>query len=192
MATSSGSQATGQGIQMARRVGAGLTNPDLVQLHPTGFVDPSAPAQLSKILAPEALRGSGGILLNHSGKRFCDELGRRGYVTEQILAHCAPYKALLSSGRGQHTALMLLNGAAVKAFGTAPMEFYVKRGLVRKYPHAAALCASEGMTVEALEETLATYRRVVQGEEDCCFGKKRKYIVFVKFYCDFMHNLLFH
>eukprot|EP00913_Durusdinium_trenchii_P026111 g24494.t1 len=43
----------------------------------------------TKFLAPEALRGSGGILLCH-GKRFANELGRRDYLTEEMFKHCKP------------------------------------------------------------------------------------------------------
>lgn len=159
---------------MARRVGASLTNPDLVQLHPSGFVDPAAPASLSKILAPEALRGSGGILVNDKGERFCNELGRRGYVTEQIIAHCAPHPTLLSSGRGQHTALMVLNAAAVEAFGVSPMAFYKKKGLVRCYSNAAALCAAECVNLEGFKRSLSAYSAVVAGTAEDAFGKKSR------------------
>jgi aspartate oxidase len=38
-----------------------------------------------QFLAPERLRGVGGILLNSFGKRFVNELGRRDYVTEVML-----------------------------------------------------------------------------------------------------------
>jgi len=34
-----------------------------------------------KFLAAEALRGVGGIVLDALGNRFCNELGRRDYVT---------------------------------------------------------------------------------------------------------------
>ena len=37
-----------------------------------------------KFLAAEALRGVGGIILNAEGKRFCNELGRRDYVTGEM------------------------------------------------------------------------------------------------------------
>jgi len=176
MATSSGPQATGQGIQMARHVGASLTNPDLVQLHPSGFVDPAAPSLLSKILAPEALRGSGGILVNASGERFCNELGRRGYVTDQIIAHCSPYPVELTSGRGQHTALLVLNSRGAEAFGSEPMAFYVKRGLVRRYRDAAALCSGEGVAAVRLAETLNEYALVVSGAKDDAFGKQGRFL----------------
>lgn len=61
-----------------------------VQVHPTGLVNPADPNYLSKMLAPEAMRGSGGVLLTGSGKRFCDELDTRAKVTAAINASCGP------------------------------------------------------------------------------------------------------
>ncbi|RIB14334.1 succinate dehydrogenase/fumarate reductase flavo protein [Gigaspora rosea] len=52
-----------------------------VQVHPTGLVDPKEPDAKIKFLAAEALRGVGWLLLNGEGKRFCDELNHRDYVT---------------------------------------------------------------------------------------------------------------
>ena len=54
---------------------------DQIQIHPTGFVDPNDPYSATKFLGPELLRGSGGILLDQTGKRFCNELGLRDYIT---------------------------------------------------------------------------------------------------------------
>jgi len=34
------------------------------------------------LLAAEALRGAGGLLLNKFGERFCDELGNRDVVSK--------------------------------------------------------------------------------------------------------------
>jgi FAD binding domain len=56
-----------------------------VQIHPTGFVDPEDPEAGTKFLAPEKLRGSGGILLGSDGRRFVDELQQRDVVTAAIL-----------------------------------------------------------------------------------------------------------
>jgi aspartate oxidase len=52
-------------------------------------------------LAAEALRGVGGILLEKNGNRFCDELGRRDYVSGEIFKNQGPYR-------------LVLNGAASK------------------------------------------------------------------------------
>lgn len=52
----------------------------LWQIHPTAFVDPADPFARSKFLAPEALRGLGGLLLNARGRRFVNELSTRDKV----------------------------------------------------------------------------------------------------------------
>lgn len=80
-----------------------------VQLHPTGFVDPSQPGSTSKFLAPEALRGSGGVLLNQQGHRFANELGSRSYLTDCIHQNCLPCETDLSTGKPQTVAYMILN-----------------------------------------------------------------------------------
>jgi hypothetical protein len=41
--------------------------------------------------APEAMRGCGGILLSPAGRRFCDELGTRDYVTARLQVRHSSY-----------------------------------------------------------------------------------------------------
>lgn len=53
-------------------------------MHPTGFINPNDRESLTKFLAPEALRGLGGILINSRGERFVDELDLRSKVVEKI------------------------------------------------------------------------------------------------------------
>lgn len=70
MATSSGPQADGYDIRIARDMGANVVHMNHIQVHPTGMVNPSDASNLTKFLAPEAFRGSGGILVNQKGLRF--------------------------------------------------------------------------------------------------------------------------
>lgn len=63
-ATTNGSFANGDGVLLGEELGAELVDMDKVQLHPTGFIDPNDPSNSTKYLAPEALRGSGGVLIN--------------------------------------------------------------------------------------------------------------------------------
>ena len=79
--TTNGDHCTGDGLKMSMAVGAECVDLEWVQVHPTGLVHPGEPDAKVKFLAAEALRGVGGVLLDMNGQRFCNELGRRDYVT---------------------------------------------------------------------------------------------------------------
>jgi L-aspartate oxidase len=80
--------ATGDGVAMAYRAGAEVTDMEFVQFHPTalvqfkGFEDLVA---LPQFLISEAVRGEGGVLLNDKGERFIHELAPRDVVTRAII-----------------------------------------------------------------------------------------------------------
>lgn len=82
--TTNGDHSTGDGHKMAISVGAKAIDMEKIQVHPTGLIDPKDENAKVKFLAAEALRGVGGLLLDNEGQRFCDELGRRDYVTGKI------------------------------------------------------------------------------------------------------------
>jgi succinate dehydrogenase / fumarate reductase flavoprotein subunit/L-aspartate oxidase len=77
--------ATGDGLVLAYRIGAKLTELDSFQYHPTGLVYPS---HLSGKLVTEGIRAAGALLLNGHGKRFIDELQPRDVVCAAILREC--------------------------------------------------------------------------------------------------------
>jgi L-aspartate oxidase len=61
--------ATGDGIAMAYRAGAAVSDMEFYQFHPTAFSAPGAP----RFLMSEALRGEGAILVNAKGERFMEQ-----------------------------------------------------------------------------------------------------------------------
>ncbi len=65
--------ATGDGQAMAYRAGAALADMEFIQFHPTALVVPGAP----RFLLSEAMRGEGGLLINHQGERFMPRYNER-------------------------------------------------------------------------------------------------------------------
>ena len=78
--------ATGDGIAMAYRAGAAVSDMEFYQFHPTAFSAPGAP----RFLLSEALRGEGAYLVNAKGDRFMEryhpllELAPRDVVARAI------------------------------------------------------------------------------------------------------------
>lgn len=170
LATTNGNFATGDGVRLAKDAGAGLVDMDQVQLHPTAFVDPSKPSNPSKFLAPEALRGCGGILLNQSGKRFVNELATRDKVVEGILKNCGRFPSQSSSETTIEdselpvVAYLVLNNAGVQLFDKPTTDFYVSRGLIQKFENAREFCRAFELLEENVISTLDEYGRTGKDE----------------------------
>jgi FAD-dependent fumarate reductase len=131
--TTNGPWAQGDGIFMAREIGAAITNLSLVQVHPTAFVNKAERESRSanavnstrdKILAPERMRGAGAVLLNDQGRRFVDELETRAVVTRAMLQ------------LPNRTAWMVLpQHVAFQCGGDKVLGFYVAKGLMTVLPN---------------------------------------------------------
>ncbi|MCI4328918.1 MAG: L-aspartate oxidase, partial [Thermoplasmata archaeon] len=84
--SSNPSIATGEGVAMAFRAGARLSDMEFIQFHPTVFYRPGAPRHL----ITEAVRGEGAVLRNAEGVRFLPsyhpaaELAPRDVVSRAI------------------------------------------------------------------------------------------------------------
>jgi succinate dehydrogenase / fumarate reductase flavoprotein subunit len=87
----------GEGVALAYEAGADLVDMEMVQFHPTGMVWPEKAVGL---LATEAIRGEGGILLNSKGERFMKNYDpeRMELAPRDVVAR-ANYNEIIS-GRG--------------------------------------------------------------------------------------------
>jgi fumarate reductase flavoprotein subunit len=71
--------ATGGGIALLERIGAGTVDMGEIQIHPTV-------EQKTSYLISESIRGGGAILVNQKGNRFFNEMETRDKVSAQIIA----------------------------------------------------------------------------------------------------------
>ncbi len=70
-------ESTGDGVAMALRAGAVLSDMEFVQFHPTSLKG-------SSVLVSESARGAGGFLVNDKGERFVNELMTRDEVSRAV------------------------------------------------------------------------------------------------------------
>lgn len=95
--TTNPSVSTGDGVALALRAGAEVTDVEFVQFHPTSFVT-SGVTSVQRPLISEALRGEGAHLVDEAGERFMvgqhelAELAPRDVVAKGI------YRVLRSTG----------------------------------------------------------------------------------------------
>jgi L-aspartate oxidase len=83
---------TGDGIAMAYRAGAILSDMEFVQFHPTAFHKPIYEG--SRFLISEAVRGEGGILLNVNNERFMYNYNEMGEIAPRDIVSRAIFSEM--------------------------------------------------------------------------------------------------
>jgi flavocytochrome c len=169
--TTLGSQTTGDGLRIARDIGASLVDMDRVQLHPTGFVDPQKPQENTKTLAAELLRGVGGLLLDKEGRRFTNELGTRQAVVDAELEATSKHRSFEATPENAplHTFALVLNGKAA-AMADRHVTLYTKKGLLTKVEGYAGLVQKLGCEESQLRDTFDAYNDAARNGTDI-FGR---------------------
>lgn len=108
--TTNGKFATGDGLKLAVEAGGHLVDMDQIQIHPTYFVT-------HPILAPEAMRGCGGLLVKEDGQRFVNELDTRDAIVKAWPKDSKVY--------------LVMDEQAIEKFGTS-FNFYIKKSIFEK------------------------------------------------------------
>jgi len=157
--TTNGPWANGEGLAVAKAVGAKLVDMACVQVHPTGFIDPKEPKAREKTLAAECLRAAGALLINREGHRFVNELGHRDDVT--------------SAERGQKGKIRLvLNSVAIKEVEPHVRMYTNFFKVLKPYKNSHELAKEMGVDVADLKDTFDTYNESAR-KGWCPSGKTR-------------------
>jgi len=93
--TTNPSGSIGEGIALAYRAGAEVTDMEFVQFHPTAFYNEGG----ASFLITEAVRGEGAHLLNVSGKRFMPEYSDLGELAPRDVVSRAISLEMEKSGK---------------------------------------------------------------------------------------------
>lgn len=88
--------ATGDGVAMAQRANAKISEMQFIQFHPTAFYDKNTSPSF---LISEAVRGFGAYLVNSEGLRFVYEYDIRGELATRDIVSKAIYCELWKSGK---------------------------------------------------------------------------------------------
>ena len=164
--TTNGPETQGDGLRWADAVGAALVDMEHVQVHPTGFWEPGTTASSSVILAPEALRGVGGVLLRPSdGARFTNELGPRDEVTSDIL------QLERRADDEAPTAWLVLRREAASAFGPAFGFYHKVKGFFQEAHGTRELAGVLGVEEGPMRASLEAYADCANREGADPFGK---------------------
>ena len=92
--SSNPSIATGEGVAIAFRAGASVSDMEFVQFHPTAFDQRGAP----RFLITEAIRGEGARVVNEAGERFLLRYHRAGELAPRDVVSRAIWTELRATG----------------------------------------------------------------------------------------------
>lgn len=94
--------------------------------------------------------------MNAKGERFCNELGRRDYVSGEMWKNHGPFR-------------LVLNGTSSKEIEWH-CKHYCGRGLMKNFKHASELAKDMNIPVEQLEKTFNQYNMYAK-DKSCPSGK---------------------
>jgi L-aspartate oxidase len=127
--------ATGDGIAMAYRAGAEVTDMEFVQFHPTSLVqfeELKDIIALPRFLISEAVRGEGAMLLNSKGERFMQKYDVKGELAPRDIVSRAIFQEMKDT-KSDNVFLSLADLGAEK--------------IKRRFPEIYKTCLERGLDI---------------------------------------------
>lgn len=142
--------ATGSGIMILEKLGAGTVDMKEIQIHPTV-------EQTTSYLISESIRGGGAILVSQIGKRFVNELDTRDKVSAEIIKLPEHYSYILfdQQVRDENKAV----------------EEYVSHDLVVQADSIDELAQKLSIDANTLSNTIERYNQFVNTKQDEDYGR---------------------
>ncbi|GMM37505.1 fumarate reductase [Saccharomycopsis crataegensis] len=162
--STNGQQSTGDGHKLVQAIGGELMGMQEIQIHPTGFINPKDPDSKWKILAGEALRGTGGLLFDSRGKRFINELRTRDKVSSAI------FDIYEKHPTDKQQIVIIMNESGYQEM-RMNFDFYMKVGLIQKTSVDEVASKVFNIPHQRLLDELTTVNKYINGEEQDPLGR---------------------
>jgi fumarate reductase flavoprotein subunit len=142
--------ATGSGIMLLEKLGAGTVDMGEIQIHPTV-------EQTTSYLISESIRGGGAILVSQKGQRFVNELDTRDNVSAEIIKLPEHYAYILFDQQVRDE--------------NRSVEEYVSNELVSQANMLEELAQKLSIDSKTLAKTVERYNQFVTAKHDEDFGR---------------------
>ncbi|MCX8669662.1 flavocytochrome c [Gilliamella sp. B2865] len=142
--------ATGSGIMILEKLGAGTVDMKEIQIHPTV-------EQTTSYLISESIRGGGAILVSQKGQRFVNELDTRDKVSAEIIKLPEHYAYILFDQQVRNE--------------NKAVEEYVSHDLVVQADTINDLADKLSIDSNTLSQTVERYNQFAETKRDEDFGR---------------------
>jgi len=142
--------ATGSGIMILEKLGAGTVDMKEIQIHPTV-------EQTTSYLISESIRGGGAILVSQKGERFVNELNTRDKVSAEIIKLPEHYSYILFDQQIRDE--------------NKSVEEYVSQDLTVQADSINELAQKLSIDANTLHKTIERYNHFVNNKQDEDFGR---------------------
>ena len=142
--------ATGSGIMILEKLGAGTVDMKEIQIHPTV-------EQTTSYLISESIRGGGAILVSQKGERFVNELNTRDKVSAEIIKLPEHYAYILFDQQIRDE--------------NKSVEEYVSQDLTVQTNSIDELAQKLSIDANTLHKTIERYNHFVNNKQDEDFGR---------------------
>ena len=159
---------TGDGIEMAQKIGAKTEDMQFIQTYPT--CDPISGALL---YFGEVRLAGGSILINQEGKRFVEELQRRDVISMAI-------KKQTGSVAYQFCDQAQVDNSGVAKNHKGEVEYLFNNKLLVKANSIKEAADFFGIDAKELEKTVEKYNQYARDGKDLEFNKRGKLTPFTK------------